>query len=80
VEGKVTRQTPGKLTLSTEQNIIFHVRYDDKTEIKRKDGSAGSAKDLRVGVRVMVEGDLTESGEIIALRIELEGDANSKKP
>lgn len=80
VEGKITRHSPGKLTLSTEENIIFHVRYDDKTEIKRKDGSPGSAKDFRVGVKVMVDGELTEAGEIIAQRIEVSQDTTSAKP
>jgi hypothetical protein len=48
------------------------VRYDDKTDIKKSDGSPGTANDLRVGVVVRVEGDLTESGEIIAARIEIQ--------
>jgi len=72
VEGKVTRHDPGKLTISSGENIIFHVRYDDKTDIKRSDGSPGTAKDLRVGVVVRVEGELTEAGEIIAARIEIQ--------
>ncbi len=72
VEGKVTQQTEGKLTVSTEENMIFHVRYDDKTEIKLKDGARGSAKDLKKGLKVRVEGDLTESGEIVAQTIQIE--------
>lgn len=72
LEGKITQQAPGKLTISTEENIIFHVRYDDKTEITLKDGSPGSAKDLRVGVRVRVEGELTEAGEVLARKIGLQ--------
>ena len=44
LEGKVTEFVKDKLTVSTEDNIIFHVRVDDKTDIKRDDGSAGSAK------------------------------------
>jgi hypothetical protein len=71
VEGKISKLSPGKFTISTEENIIFHVRYDDKTEIKQQDGSPGSSKDLRVGVSVRIEGELTESGEIIAQRIYL---------
>jgi hypothetical protein len=47
------------------------VRYDDKTEFKSDDGSPASSKDLRVGLRIRVEGDLTESGEIVAQKIEL---------
>ena len=72
VEGKITKQAPGKLTISSGENIIFHVRYDDKTEIKQSDGSPGTAKDLRVGVVVRVDGELTEGGEIIAQKIEIQ--------
>jgi hypothetical protein len=72
VEGKITRQAPGKLTITTGENILFHVRYDDKTEIKQSDGSPGTAKDLRVGVVVRVDGELTEAGEIIAQKIEIQ--------
>ncbi len=72
VEGKITKLSPGKLTLSTEGNIIFHVRYDDKTDIQRADGSKGSDKDFRVGVKVKVDGDLTESGEVVAARIAIQ--------
>ena len=72
LEGKITKASPGQLTISTDANIIFHVRYDDKTEIKRPDGSKGSAKDFHPGLKVKVEGDLTETGEVIAQKIELE--------
>jgi hypothetical protein len=72
VEGKINSLDHNKLTLNTEENIIFHVRYDEKTEFKRDDGSAASSKDLRVGLRIRVEGDLTESGEIVAQKIELQ--------
>jgi hypothetical protein len=80
LEGKITAITDNRLTVSTEENIIFHVRFDDKTEIKKKDGSPGNAKDLHVGIRIGVAGDLTESGEIIAKRIEILTDASQKKP
>jgi hypothetical protein len=79
LEGKITQHTAGKLTVSTEENIIFHVRYSDKTEIKRQDGSAGSEKDLRVGVMIHVDGDLGESGEISAQRIVIEADSAPPK-
>jgi hypothetical protein len=72
VEGKINTLGQNKLTLNTEENIIFHVRYDEKTEFKRDDGSPASSKDLRVGLRIRVEGDLTESGEIVAQKIELQ--------
>ncbi len=77
VEGKITHHSPGKLTISTEANIIFHVRYGDKTEIKRSDGSAGSTKDFRPGVKVKIEGELTEAGEVIAQKIEVQQDSPS---
>ena len=72
LEGKVTERAEGKLTVSTEENIIFHVAYGEKTEIKRKDGSAGTENDLQKGVKIRVEGELAESGEINAKKIELE--------
>ena len=72
LEGKVTERAEGKLTVSTEENIIFHVAYGEKTEIKPKDGSAGTEKDLQKGVKIRVEGELAESGEINARKIELE--------
>jgi Domain of unknown function (DUF5666) len=79
LDGKITEAEPGKITLNTEENMLFHVRYEDKTEIKRADGSDGSAKDLRVGVRVHVEGELEQSGEIAAAKITLQ-EQGSKKP
>ena len=69
LEGKISRHEPGKLTISAEGNIIFHARYDDQTTIQHEDGSPASEKDLRVGVMVRIEGQLPESGEIIAHRI-----------
>ncbi|MHB8654020.1 MAG: DUF5666 domain-containing protein [Terriglobia bacterium] len=80
LEGKIIKVETGKFTVSSEGNIIFHVRYDDKTEIKHQDGSAGSSKGFRMGVQVKVEGDLTESGEIVARTIEIETETESKPP
>jgi hypothetical protein len=80
VQGKITQLSSRTITLNTGENIIFRVRYDDQTEIKRADGSAGSAKDLHVRLTVTVEGDLTESGEIIAKRIEIGQEPSEKKP
>jgi hypothetical protein len=71
IEGKISRHDPGKLVISAEGNIIFHARYDDKTVILHADGSPASAKDLQVGVMVRIEGELPESGEIVAHRIQL---------
>jgi Tfp pilus assembly ATPase PilU len=71
LEGKITRKVQDKLTVNTVQNIVFTVRYTDKTEIKKTDDSAASPVDLKVGVRIRVEGQLTESGEVLAVRIKL---------
>jgi hypothetical protein len=72
LEGKITEKTAGKLTVSTGENMIFHVLYNDKTEIKKKDGSPGTAQDLRIGIRISVAGDLAENGEITAKKIDIE--------
>ena len=73
LEGKITKLEHEKLVVSTEENIIFHVRYTDKTSILREDGSVASEKDLKVGITVRVEGDLSESGEIVAKKIRITG-------
>jgi hypothetical protein len=78
LEGKIAKVEAGKFTVSTEENIIFHVRYDEKTDIKHQDGTAGSSTEFKAKVRVKVEGDLMESGEIVAKKIEIEQD--SKPP
>jgi hypothetical protein len=72
LEGKITDQAPGKLTVNMQGNIIMHVSYDTKTQIRRKDGSAGSSKDLTVGAVVKVEGNLNSSGVVEAHQIDLE--------
>jgi len=78
LEGKITEKSAGKLTVSSGENMIFHVTYTDKTQIKKKDGSPGTAQDLHTGLRVSVAGDLTESGEIKAATIEIEGEGSEK--
>lgn len=72
LQGKITTLAPGKVTVSTEENIIFHVSYDDKTEIKRKDGTPGSGRDLEVGQTIAVAGNLEESGVIAAKTIKIQ--------
>lgn len=72
LEGKINSLSPGKLTVSTEDNMIFHVTYDEKTEIHRKDGTAGSSKDLAAGEQIKVAGELTPAGVIQARRIDIE--------
>ena len=79
LEGKITSITANKLTVSTEENMVFHVLYNEKTEVKKKDGSPGTAKDLQVGIRIAVAGDLAESGEITAKRIEIQTEGVGKK-
>jgi hypothetical protein len=79
LQGKITTLAGGKITVSTEENIIFHVRFDDKTDIKKKDGSPGAGSDLRVGLMIGVAGNLEESGEIAAKKIDIQSDAPPKK-
>jgi hypothetical protein len=77
--GKITDKSPGKLTVSTGENMIFHVLYNDKTEIKKKDGSPGTGQDLHIGLTISVAGDLAESGEITAKKIEIEPGGSEKQ-
>ncbi len=72
LEGKITRKAGDKLTINTGQNMLFTVRYTAKTEMMKSDGSAASPGDLQVGIRIRVEGELTESGEVLAARIKLQ--------
>ncbi|MGH9358478.1 MAG: DUF5666 domain-containing protein [Terriglobia bacterium] len=72
LEGKITKQSPGKLTVNSQDNMIFHVTYDNQTKITRKDGSAGSAADLVIGAQIRVDGSLDPQGVLEARRINLE--------
>lgn len=72
LEGKITRESPGKLTVNSQDNIIFHVTYDEQTKITRKDGSAGSAADLAVGSQIRVDGSLNAEGVLKARSIHIE--------
>jgi hypothetical protein len=71
LEGTVAQKSEGKLTVSTEENIVFHVRYDEKTDIRLKDGTQGSDKDLKTGLKVRVQGEFSKSGEILAHKIQV---------
>jgi hypothetical protein len=71
LEGKVTQKIEGKLTVSTEENIVFHVRYDEKTDIRVKDGAQGSGQDLKTGLTVAVQGEFNKSGEVVAHKIQV---------
>jgi hypothetical protein len=79
LEGKITEKTAGKLTVSSGENMIFHVFYNDKTEIRKKGGSLGTAEDLHTGLTISVAGDLAESGEITAKKIEIEAGGSENK-
>ena len=72
LEGTVSKQTKGELTVDSGQGIFFRVSYDEQTAILNPDGTNGSEKDLGVGVKVHVLGDLRESGEVKAKRIQIE--------
>jgi hypothetical protein len=78
MEGKITDKSPGKLTINSGDNIIFHILYSDSTEVKKADGTPGTAADLHIGTRISVAGNLAESGEITAKKIEIEGDGAEK--
>ncbi len=80
LEGKITQQAKGKLTVDTGQGILFHVTFDDKTSIVRTDSSPGSEQDLKVGVKIHAIGELEDSGEIKAQKIEIEAAGKSAAP
>jgi hypothetical protein len=78
LEGSITEHTAGKLTIDTGGNIIFHATYAADTAIVHADGKPASEKDLKTGVKVHILGDLQESGEVKAQRIEIEDGASKK--
>lgn len=78
LSGTIHDASKGKFTVDSGQGIFFHVVYDDKTAIVRADGTAGSAEELKVGATVHVVGDLSESGEVKAARIEIAGGAKKE--
>lgn len=80
LEGKITQRSKTRLTVDTGQGILFHVTFDDKTSIVRADSSAGSEQDLKVGVKIHAIGELQDSGDIQAQKIEIEADEKSAKP
>ena len=78
VNGAITEKSPGKLTVDSGQNMLFTVKYDSTTQIQHEDGSPAKALDLRVGVKILAKGTLTEAGDVIAKTITIE--AGSKGP
>ncbi|MFZ0959991.1 MAG: hypothetical protein WAO35_03735 [Terriglobia bacterium] len=79
LEGEITEKSASKLTISSGENMIFHVLYNDKTEIRKKDGSLGAADDLHIGLTISVAGDLAESGEITAKKITIQPQSSENK-
>ena len=79
LQGKITNKSEGKLTVSSGENMIFHVIYNDKTEIKKKDGSPGTPQDLHIGLTISVAGNLEESGIITAKTIEIKDPGSEKQ-
>jgi hypothetical protein len=78
VNGAITEKSPGKLTVDSGQDMLFTVKYDSTTLIQHQDGSPAKDSDLRVGVKILAKGDLTEAGDVIAKTITIE--AESKAP
>jgi hypothetical protein len=79
VEGKIIDHSPGKITLSSGQNMEFDVHYDSTTEIQHQDGSPAKASELKDGIQIRVKGTLTEAGDIIAKQITIQPKAGSSK-
>lgn len=75
VNGAITEKSPGKLTVDSGQNMLFTVKYDSTTQIQHKDGSPANDEELRVGVKILAEGELTEAGDVIAKKISIESGA-----
>lgn len=72
VNGSITEHSPGKLTVDGGQNMLFTVKYDSTTQIKDSDGKPAKASDLKVGVKILAKGDLTEAGDVIAKTITIQ--------
>lgn len=83
LEGKISQQSQGRLTVDQGQGILFHVVYDEHTVIVGPAGKPGTGQDFKVGGRVHVLGDFNESGEVKARRIEVQAadtDGSSQSP
>ena len=80
LEGKITEKSAGKLTVSSGENMIFHVA------LQRQNGNQEKGRqpwhrpqDLHTGLKISVAGDLAESGEITAKKIAIEGEGSEKQ-
>lgn len=80
LSGTIAKQSPGRLMVDTGQGIFFRVSWTEATSIVRADGNSGSGQDLKVGVKVHVLGELEESGEVKARRIEIQGEESKGSP
>lgn len=78
VNGPITEQSPGKLTVDGGQNMLFTVKYDSATKIDHEGGKPAQASDLHVGTKILAKGTLTEAGDVIAKTITIE--SGSKGP
>lgn len=78
VNGSITERSTGTLTVDSGQNMLFTVKYDSATKIQHKDGSPAKASELRVGIKILAKGTLTEAGDLIAKSIVIE--SGSKGP
>lgn len=78
VNGPITEQSPGKLTVDGGQNMLFTVKYDSATKIEHEDGSPARPAELRVGTKILAKGTLTEAGDVVAKTITIE--SGSKGP
>ena len=78
VSGPITEQSAGKLTVDGGQDMLFTVTYDSATKIEHEDGSAAKPSELRVGVKILAKGTLTEAGDVVAKTITIE--SGSKAP
>ncbi len=80
LEGKIINKHPGRLTVNSGANMIFHVLYNAQTAITRADGSSGTDADLKPGVSIRVKGDLTMQGDVIAKKITIEPAPSPQPP
>ena len=77
VNGTITEKSPGKLTVDSGQDMLFTVKYDSTTQIQHQDGSPAKDSDLRVGVKILAKGDLTEAGDVVAKTITIEPESKA---
>jgi len=78
LNGAITESSPGKLTVDGGQNMLFTVKYDSTTKIQFDGGGPAKGSDLKVGVKILAKGVLTEAGDVIAKTITIQ--QGSKAP